>query len=197
MKTNKGLKKLWDVGKGSAHELVAQIGCTWDEVAADFAGIRADYRERIDGVLDEWARDETVSRLFEGFLHASKRGRHAAVSYLRARNRNLQEYLAKQVRLTPHLVGAVDGFLHVYLAMAPDRWTYSPRYRKGVRIGRVVGIACACTVFLPLSAGRAAIGLLPGASRAARYVAKQWQRAKLKRAARRAGGSARVEGATA
>ena len=80
--------------------------------------------------------------------------------------------------MTPHLVGSVDGFIQVYLATPVDRWTRSPRYRKGVKIGRIVGVICAITIFLPVSLARAAIGLLPGASRAAKYFAKQWNSAK-------------------
>jgi hypothetical protein len=79
------------------------------------------------------------------------------------------------------MVGGVDGFVQVYLAIPAKRWIRSPRYRKGVKTGRVLGILCAVTLFLPLSLGRALIGLLPGASRFLKYFRTRWEDAKQKR----------------
>jgi len=178
---NKGLSKLLGAGKSSVEELINQTGATRDEIVKDIKGLKTHYRESLDGLFEEWSKDETVFKFFEGFMSASEKGWDAALSYLRAKNRSLQEYLEKQVRLTPHLVGTVDGFIEVYLDTSAKRWIRSPRYRKGVKIGRVAGIVCAFTIFLPVSAGRAIIGVLPGASRAAKYFVKQWKVAKEKR----------------
>jgi hypothetical protein len=178
---NAGLKKLWDRGGESISDFAEQVGATSGEIMQDFRELRADYKVRIDELFREWSEDETAYELFEGFLRASGKGWKAAEAYLRRKHDGLQGYLADQVRLTPHLGGGLDGFVAVYLATPVDRWGRSSRYRKGVKIGRVVGILCAVTIFLPVSAGRAVIGLLPGASRATRYVAKRWDAAKAKR----------------
>jgi hypothetical protein len=180
---NRGLKKLWDRSKNATDDLFDHVGVTADQVFDDFRAVRGDYRRRLDELLDAWAADETAYQMFEGFLSVSGKGWEATTSYLRARSREMQSYLTKQVRLTPHLVGGIDGFLQVYLATPADRWTRSPRYRKGVGIGRVVGVVCAFTVFLPVTVGRAVISMLPGASRAARYLAEKWRSAKEQRQA--------------
>lgn len=180
---NEGLRKLWQLGKNSAGELVEQMGVTMEVIMSDLKELRVDYKEKLDDLLTEWAADDTLYALFEGFLKASEKGWQAAVDYLRGRNKELQKYLKEQVRLTPHLVGGIDGFLQVYLATPADRWTRSPRYCKGVKVGRIIGIICAFTIFLPVSIGKALISVLPGGSRAARYFAKQWKAAQEKRAA--------------
>lgn len=183
MKMNKGLKKLWQLGRTAAGDLMDQVGVTMDQILDDLKELRGNYRGKIDELLKEWADDDTVYELFEGFLEVSEKGWEATIAYLRAQNRKLQQYLKKQVRLTPHLVGGVDGFLQVYLATSSERWVRSPRYRKGVKIGRVIGVICAFTIFLPVSVGKAMISMLPGASRAAKYIAQQWKAAKEKRTA--------------
>jgi hypothetical protein len=185
---NKGLGKLWQLGKSAAGDLVDQTGVTMHQVLDDLKELQVNSKGKIDELLKEWAEDETVYELFEGFLKASEKGWDVTVNYLRAHNKNLQTYLKKQVRLTPHLVGGVDGFLQVYLATPTERWVRSPRYRKGVKIGRIIGVICAFTIFLPVSIGRAMISILPGASRAAKYFAKQWKAAQEKRTEDRARG---------
>jgi len=152
-------------------------------VLDDLKELRVNCESKMDDLLNEWANDDTVYALFEGFLKASEKGWSATVAYLQAQNASLQKYLKEQVRLTPHLVGGVDGFLQVYLDTSSKRWVRSPRYCKGVKIGRVIGIVCAFTIFLPVSIARAAISLLPGGSRAAKYFAKQWKAAQEHRAA--------------
>lgn len=181
MKMNQGLKKLWQLGKSAADDLIDQIGVTMDQILDDLKELRVNYKGKVDALLKEWADDDTAYELFEGFLNVSEKGWDATVSYLRARNSNLQKYLKKRVCEAPHLVGGIDGFLQVYLATSTDRWGRSTRYRKGVKIGRVMGVVCAFTIFLPVSIGQAMISMLPGASRAARYFAKQWKTAKEKR----------------
>ncbi len=180
---NKGVTKLWELGKSTANDLVAQVGLTWREIREDFKELGGNQKEKLDELIKAWAEDDTVYELFEGFLKASEKGWDAAVSFLRERNRRVQKYLAKQVRLTPHLVGGMDGFLRIYLDTPADRWVRSPRYRQGVKIGRVVGIICAFTIFLPVSMGRAIISALPGASRAVKYFNKRWQAARQAREA--------------
>ena len=165
---NKGVMKLWQLGKSTANDLVAQIGLTWREIFQDFKDLGGNQKEKIDELLAAWAEDDTLYELFEGFLKASEKGWDAAVSFLRKRNRSIQQYLEKQVRLTPHLVGGMDGFLRVYLDTPATRWARSPRYRQGAKVGRVVGIICAFTLFLPVTVGRAIISALPGDSRAAK-----------------------------
>jgi hypothetical protein len=182
MQMNSGLNKLWRLGKTAVDDLVDQLGVTRAEIYGDFKGLKEGYRERIDGLLDAWAEDETAFELFDGFLKVSEQGWDATVVWLRKRRQAMEMYLSEQVRLTPHLVGGVDGFLRVYLATPAERWTRSPRYRKGVQIGRTVGVVCAFTIFLPVSVGRAVVGLLPGASRMARYLAEKWNAAKAARA---------------
>jgi len=179
---NKGLSKLWELGKNSVIDLIDQTAATKDEIVDDFREIQSQSKEKIDELLQEWTADETIYEFFTGFFRSSEKGLDAALHYLRQTNNKLQKYLEKQVRLTPHLVGSVDGFVRVYLATSATRWVRSPRYRKGVKIGRVIGIICAFTIFLPVSVGKAIIGLLPGASRAARYFTKQWKAAKERRA---------------
>lgn len=178
---NRGVMKLWQLGRSTANDLLAQIGMTWREVSQDFKDLGSNQKEKLDGLLNAWSEDDTVYELFEGFLRASEKGWDAAVSFLRKRNKSVQEYLGEQVRLTPYLVGGMDGFLRIYLDTPADRWTRSARYRQGVKIGRIVGIICAFTIFLPVSVGRAIISALPGASRAAKYLKKRWQVAKEKR----------------
>jgi len=178
---NKGLSKLWDLGKNSVIDLIEQTSATKDEIVADFKEVQSSSQERIDQLLQEWTDDETIYNFFEGFLKSSEKGLDASLSYLRRVNKKLQAYLEKQARLTPHLVGSVDGFLRVYLATPADRWIRSPRYRKGVKIGRIIGIICAFTIFLPVSISKAIISFMPGASRAAKYFTKQWKVAKEKR----------------
>ena len=180
---NRGLEKLWKLGTSAASDLLDQIGVTMEQVLDDLKELRVDYKEKIDDLLKEWAADDTVYKLVEGFLQVSEKGKDAAVDYLRAQNKELQIYLKKQVKLTPHLVGGVDGFLQIYLSTPSERWVRSPRYRKGVKIGRVIGVVCAFTIFLPVSMGKAVISMLPGASRAAKYFAQQWKAAKIQRAA--------------
>ena len=182
---NRGLEKLWKLGSSAAGDLFDQIGVTMDQVLDDLKELRVNYKGKIDGLLREWANDETIYELVEGFLKASEKGWEAAVAYLRGRNKQIQVYLKAQVRLTPHLVGGVDGFLQIYLSTPAERWVRSPRYRKGVKIGRVIGVVCAFTIFLPVSIGRAVISVLPGASRAAKYFAQQWKAAKGEREARK------------
>lgn len=177
---NRTMEQLWALGKGAAKEFFEQLGVTWEIMRDDFASLKENGQERIAEMLDEWAANIKIRELFEGFLKQADRGREAAVDYLRRKNVELTDYLEKQVRLTPHLVGGVDGFMQVYLAKPAKRWTRSPRYRKGVRTGRVIGILCAVTIFLPVSLGRAVIGLLPGASRFTRYFLKRWEQAKEK-----------------
>jgi len=178
---NKGVLKLWQLGKSAANDLLARLGLTWREILQDFKDLGGNHKEKIDELLKAWSEDDTAYELFEGFLKASEKGWDAAVSFLKRRNRGVQEYLAKQVRLTPHLVGGMDGFLRIYLDTPADRWARSPRYRQGVKIGRVVGIICAFTIFLPVSVGRAIISALPGATRAAKYLNRRWQAAKEER----------------
>ena len=182
---NKGVTRLWELGKSTGNDLLAQLGLTWKEIAQDFGELGGSWKANLDEMLQAWAEDETVYQLFEGFLKASEKGKDAAIAFLRSHNRSIQTYLAKQVRLTPHLVGGVDGFLRVYLATPADRWGRSPRYRQGVKVGRVVAIICAFTVFLPVSMSRAVISALPGASRAAKYLSKRWQSARNTREAER------------
>lgn len=179
---NKGLSKLWALGRHAVIDLIEQAGATKQEIAADFKGMQSQFKEKIDSLLKEWTEDETIYRFFEGFFKASEKGLDVTVQYVRQANSKLQNYLAQQVRLTPHLVGSVDGFLSVYLATSATRWIRSPRYRKGVKTGRVIGVVCALTIFLPVSVGRALIIALPGASRLVKYFTKQWKAAKEKRA---------------
>ena len=178
MNKGKGIEGLWALGKGAVKDFIEHLGVTWDIIWDDFASLRENGQEKISELLDEWAANIRIRELFEGFLKQADRGREAATAYLKNKNLELKDYLEKQVRLTPHLVGGVDGFMQVYLATPAKRWTRSPRYRQGVKTGRVVGIVCAVTIFLPVTLGRAVIGLLPGASRIARYVLKRWERAK-------------------
>ncbi len=180
MSKGKGIDKLWTLGKGMAKDLIEQLGVTWDMMLDDFVALKDSGQEKICELFDEWAGNQKVRELFEGFLKQADRGREAAVDYLRKKNVELKDYLEKQVRLTPHLVGGVDGFMQVYLAIPATRWTRSPRYRQGVKTGRVIGILCAVTIFLPVSLGRAVIGLLPGASRFAKYFLMRWEEAKQK-----------------
>jgi hypothetical protein len=181
MSAGTGIGKIWTMGKGAVKELVDQLGVTWEMILEDFVALRDSGRDKIGELLDEWAGDEKIRDLFEGFLTQADRGRESAVAYLKKKDAELQDYLEKQVRLTPHLVGGVDGFVQVYLAIPATRWTRSPRYRKGVKTGRVLGVLCAVTIFLPVSLGRAVIGLLPGATRFAKYFLKRWADAKKKR----------------
>jgi hypothetical protein len=174
---NRGVTKLWELGKSTANDLLARIGMTWREVLDDFKALSGSQKDKLEELLQAWAEDETAYELLAGFLKASEKGWDAAVAFLKRRNRGMQEYLAQQVRLTPHLVGGIDGFLRIYLATPADRWGRSPRYRQGVKIGRVVGIICAFTIFLPLSVGRAIISALPGASRIAKYLHSRWHMA--------------------
>lgn len=181
MKMNQGLTKLWQLGKTAVDDLVDQLGVTRAEIYGDFKGLKEGYKGRIDDLLDAWAQDETAFELFDGFLKVSEQGWAETVAWLHKRRQAMEMYLSEQVRLTPHLVGGLDGFLRVYLATPADRWIRSPRYRKGVKIGRAVGVVCAFTIFLPVSVGRAAVGLLPGASRMARYLVEKWNAAKAAR----------------
>lgn len=174
------LERLWAVGKGAVKDFFEQLGVTRDLIWEDFTALKENGREKIAEMFDEWASNKKIREWFEGFLRQAARGREAAKDYLKNKDLELRDYLDKQVRLTPHLVGGVDGFMQVYLATPANRWARSPRYRKGVRTGRVIGMVCAVTIFLPVSLGRAVIGLLPGASRLARYVVKQWDVAKEK-----------------
>lgn len=180
-KMNKGLRKLWELGRNSVIDLIGQVGATKQEIVGDFKEMQSQFKEKIDLLLKEWTEDETIYLFFEGFFKSSEKGVDAAVQYLRQTNDKLQKYLEQQVRLTPHLVGSVDGFLSVYLATSAMRWVRSPRYRMGVKTGRVIGVICAFTIFLPVSVGRAVICALPGISRMAKYFTKQWKVAKEKR----------------
>ncbi len=184
MSTRIKIEKLWQTGKGAVKELVSRLGVTWELMLEDFTDLAENGKERIGSLFDEWADDRKIRTFFEGFLQQADRGWDAAVSYVRKKNADLQKYLEQQVRLTPHLVGGVDGFLQVYLAIPAKRWIRSPRYRQGVKTGRVIGVLCAVTVFLPVSLGRALIGLLPGATRFAKYFLKRWEEAKQKQAER-------------
>ncbi len=181
MGASKRMDKIWMMGTGAVKDLVDQLGVTWEMMLGDFIALKDRGQEKIGELMDEWAEDGKVKEFFEGFLCRAKQGRESAVAYLKDKNDGLQGYLEQQVRLTPHMVGGVDGFVQVYLAIPATRWTRSPRYRKGVKTGRVLGILCAVTLFLPLSLGRAVIGLLPGASRIAKYFLKRWDDAKQKR----------------
>lgn len=180
MKTGKGIEGLLAQGKGAVKDFAEQLGVTWDMMVDDFAALRDSGQQKIRELMDEWAADQKIKELFDGFLQQADRGREAAVDYLKKKHAELKEYLERQVKRTPHLVGGVDGFLQVYLAIPANRWVRSPRYRSGVKTGRVIGILCAVTIFLPVSLGRAVIGLLPGASRFAKYFLKRWEEAKQK-----------------
>lgn len=169
------IEQLWALGKGAVKDFVEHLGVTRDIIWDDFVSLKENGPEKISELFDEWAANVKIRELFEGFLAQAGRGREAATEYLKKKNVELKEYLEKQVRLTPHLVGGVDGFVQIYLATPADRWVRSPRYRKGVQTGRVIGILCAVTLFLPVNLGRAVIGLLPGASRFARYFRKRWE----------------------
>jgi len=188
MNMKKQVEARWQQSKVAIKELIDQFGVTWELIQEDFKTLSGSGKEMIGELLEEWADDQKIRAMFDGFIKKAGEGRDAAVTYLKEKQLSLRDYLDKTVRERPRLVGGVDGFFHVYLAVPADRWVKSSRYRQGVITGRVIGILVAVISFLPASAGRVILGLLPGASHGFRYFMKQWQAAK----ERRSGNSAHL-----
>ena len=181
MNEKKKEETFWSMGKDTVKDWIEQLGVTGEMMRDDFVALKDNGKEKLGDLLDEWAADRRIKEFFEGFLSQASQGLRSSKEFLSKKNEALQSYLEQQVRLTPHMVGGVDGFVQVYLAIPAKRWIRSPRYRKGVKTGRALGILCAVTLFLPLSLGRALIGLLPGASRFLKYFRTRWEDAKQKR----------------
>lgn len=170
---NADLKGLW-----------GRISAAVDEGAVlakhAYAGIKTDIRElaelgesKLRGLIDKAVENDSIRQMAKAFFANAKKGKAVAVKALKREHAKYERTLDELVDDKPEIVGFWDGFVCIFLTTPADRRPGSRIYATHAKYGKVVGVASAVLLFLPVRGISAVLGALPVLVRGAQYLQKK------------------------